>query len=135
MLTDVCPLRTDHQTTVSVSFVLHNPTSMRAEITRIDPVLPLGGLRLTATTTRSGGCERPGPPERRPGPADRTRSVAAGGRVLVTFRFTLPRICPTALPVQAMLRVRSSGVATTRRLPVVNDLAGVRYDTCIPGQW
>lgn len=126
VVADICPLRTDHQTTVTVTFGLRNVGSAPLTLVRVDPMLPRGGLRLTATATRSGSCAAPGPS---------TRTIAPHGRVLVSFRFTLPRTCPTALPVQARLQVREGGTTTTLQLPVVNDLSGTRYDTCIPGQW
>jgi hypothetical protein len=121
---EVCqPPRTDGRTRLDVSFTLVNILDRPVTLVRVEPLLPLQGLRALATELRSGSCAAPGPPL----PNDQVRGR---GSLLVVFRLALPTTCPAALPVGATVAERSAGRHVATDLPLLSDLGGVHFSTC-----
>jgi hypothetical protein len=121
---DICPIVTDHRTTMEISFVLENITPVRVIITRVTPVLPLKGFRPTGVELQFGLCKD------RAKPALLEPRLAAGGAVLVTLSFALPDTCPAPYPILLRVMLTIDGQRRVEDLPLLSDLGGVRFDTC-----
>jgi hypothetical protein len=126
-LGEVCDPPRPTKRTFDVRFTLVNPSPARLLLLRVVPGLPLGGLTLERTLITSGGCQDPS------GPVLTQPTVAAGGSVVVVFRFRQPTTCPKALPVQADVTSRVFDVSQSGQrvvLPVYPDLGTLDFTTC-----
>ena len=121
----LCRPVTDGRTTLLVSFTVINLSPATVRVTGIEPVLPLGGLRVVSSDVASGSC---GAPRVAPAGLD----VVSGASLLVTFRFLLPPGCPQALPVQAGVKVQTQAGVVADVVPVYPDLGSIAFHTC-PG--
>ena len=121
----LCRPVTDGRTTLLVSFTVINLGQATAKVTGVEPVLPLGGLRVVSTDVASGDC---GAPRVAPAGLD----VVSGGSLLVSFRFLLPAGCPQALPVQVGIQVQTRTGVVADVVPVYPDLGSIAFHTC-PG--
>ena len=119
----ICPAVTDRVHTLLLSFTLTNITTATVTVERVEPVLPLQGLRTVSIDIAGGTCD-----EHRGAPT--ALEVPAGTALLVTFRFLLPATCPKPLPVQVRVDVRSGSAVLTTVVPLYNDLGAVNFDTC-----
>jgi hypothetical protein len=122
---DICPIVTDHRQTIAITFVLENVTPVHLTIAKVMPVLPLKGLRPTGVVLEYGLCN-----ERVPNPGLPEPQLGAGGTVLVTLNFALPDSCPAPYPVLLRVTMTIDGQRRVEDLPLLTDLAGVRFDTC-----
>jgi len=131
----ICPPVTDGAHALVVSFVLRNVSAVPVTVRSVQPLLPLGGLDTVAIDISGGSCAAT---SGAPGGLD----LAAGGDLVVSFRFLLPGTCPQALPIRARTvvlvspassgnPVDTAGVRTVGDdLPVFNDLGPIRFSTC-----
>ena len=129
----ICPPVTDGRHALVVSFVLRNVSAAAVTVRSVQPLLPLGGLDAVAIDISGGSCAAT---SAAPGGLD----LAAGGDLVVSFRFLLPGTCPQALPIQARTEVLVSpavsdtpvdaATAVGDDLPVFNDLGSIRFSTC-----
>ena len=132
---EICPPATDGRHALVVSFILRNISAVPVTVRSVQPLLPLGGLDAVATDISGGTCAATSG-------APAGLDLAAGGDLVVSFRFLLPGTCPAALPIQARTEVLVSPVlpgdtvtAATARVvgddaPVFNDLGSIRFSTC-----
>ncbi len=120
-----CKPVTDGRTTLVVAFTVINLSQATAKVTGVEPVLPLGGLRVVSTDVSGGSC---GAPRVAPAGLD----VVSGASLLVTFRFLLPPGCPQALPVQVAVQVQTQAGVVADVVPVYPDLGSIAFHTC-PG--
>lgn len=120
----LCPVQTDGERLLIVRFMLANRSGSPVEVDEVEPLLPLGGLRLRSVSTVSGDCHRWVPA------APGEEVIAPNGRRVVSMLFDLPRRCPHPFPVQARVRSTSGGVSATADLPVLADLTGTPFDAC-----
>ena len=122
----VCDVGTDHGRRLAVRFLVSNKGSRPLRVLSAGPTLLTGGMRSLSTSVVRGDCYRwlPG------GPDD---VIAPGESRAVTMQLRLPRTCPWALPVRAMLLVRpvgTSGPGRSVTFQLVDVLAGTRFDSC-----
>jgi hypothetical protein len=123
---DICPASTNRRTTLNVSAVIHNDTTLPEEIEALTPALPLGGLKTTGVSLRSGTCSHPvGKPA-----SPLHHVLEPGATALVTLHFTLPRTCPQPLPVELDVTLSITGDVRSEQLRLFNDLGGVTFDSC-----
>jgi hypothetical protein len=120
-----CKPVTDGRTTLLLAFTVINLSQATAKVTGVEPVLPLGGLRVVSTDVSGGSC---GAPRVAPAGLD----VVSGGSLLVTFRFLLPPGCPQPLPVQVAVQVQTQAGVVADVVPVYPDLGSIAFHTC-PG--
>jgi hypothetical protein len=96
-----------------------NRSAAALTLDAVDAVLPLGGLRATATTCGTCG--------QLPPPAGDIAPVAAGGTGWLTITFAVLVACPGPLPVQFRVHYTQAGTSGTAGLPGFNDLGNVPY--------
>ena len=103
-----------------------NPSDQPLTIDRVQPLLPLGGLR--PKTVARGACGQLVPM----GSADAVAGyeVAARASVWITIEADVLMSCPAALPVQMRLHFTQLGHQFTAELTPFTDLGDVHYRGC-----
>lgn len=125
----VCPVSTDHRTTLSITLVLRNDTQVTERVEGLAPALPLGGLVDQGVVIRSGSCQVPfGKPVKADG-----QVLPAGTTILVTLHLGLPRTCPQPLPVGLDVTLSISGDVRAESLSLFDDLGSIPFATCPAG--
>lgn len=124
----VCPVTTDHRTSLTISLVLHNDTDVTEHIEQLSPALPLGGLIDKGAVIRSGSCSAPsGKPLPATGqvlPADKT--------LLVTLHLGITATCPKPQPVGLDVTLSIGGNPRAEQLTLFPDLGEFAFDACHP---
>lgn len=103
-----------------------NRSAAALQLTSVDPVLPLGGLR--ADVESLGACGQVGP-----APAAAGASIAAGATAWISSVFDVLETCPQALPVQFAIDYLQGSRAARVTLGGFSDLGGVSYSGCAAG--
>ncbi len=102
-----------------------NQSDRTAALRRIEPVLPLGGLRAVASRWRTCGAL----PELGPGPGP-AAALGPGATGWLTVTFAVMAGCPGPLPVQFKISYAQAGSLVTAELPGFPDLGQVQYNNC-----
>jgi hypothetical protein len=121
----ICPVVTDGHTSMTVSFVLANPTPATLLLADVRPELPLPGLKPSRPVTSGGTCAHPGT-ARAKGP------LRSGQGKLFTMRFRLPKVCPQFIPVGVAYLIWPGDTRIPQQSMLFSDLAAVDFDTCPP---
>jgi hypothetical protein len=100
-----------------------NRSAASVRLTEVDPVLPLGGLRVTRQSV--GPCGGLGLTQPIAG-----ATVRAGSSVWVSAVFDVLLTCPTPLPVQFNVAYSQGESTGTASLAGFADLGGVTYSGC-----
>jgi hypothetical protein len=128
---EICPVAVEHTSAIDVTFTLIGTGRQPVRITRVEPLLPLGGLRVLSVTLSGGTCATRSTRTAPSAPTVPTAPIASGGAsVLVSMRFTPKEACPQPFPVQATVHEVVGGYAATDSVAVLNDLGGVVFATC-----
>jgi len=125
VLTDTgnrCAVQLGHELQLGIQ--ISNSSSGAVVLREVRPILPLGGLRATASSWGTCG--------ELPVGAGAAPSLAAGSTGWLTMTFDVLTRCPRPLPVQFNLSYTQAGKAQTVRLDAFPDLGNVRYTGC-PG--
>jgi hypothetical protein len=122
----ICPVSTDHHSTLAITLVLLNDTEVTEHITGLSPALPLPGLVDKGATIRSGSCVAPS------GKAAKAdgQVLPPGTTILVTLHLGLPATCPQPSPVGLDVTLSIEGNIRSEQLSLFNDLGSVAFDTC-----
>ena len=113
-------------TSLSVSFLLLNPTAHTEKLVSIAERLPMGGLKPQGTYVRSGTCTAiPGALRKPAGLV-----LKPGNYTIVVMNFGLPDSCPQPVPVGATVVVTGSQGPIVNSLPVFGDLGDVQFENC-----
>jgi hypothetical protein len=96
-----------------------NRSAAALSLDEVDAVLPLRGLRATATTWGTCG--------QLPPPVGDIYPVAAGGTAWLTVTFEVLVACPAPLPVQFRIHYTQAGTSGIADVPGFNDLGDVPY--------
>jgi hypothetical protein len=118
-----CAVQLGHALQLGVEVV--NQSDRTVALRRIEPVLPLGGLRAVAS--RWGTCGALA--ELGPGPHQAT-ALGPGATGWLTVTFDVMVGCPQPLPVQFKVSYVQAGRFVTAELPGFPDLGQVRYNHC-----
>jgi hypothetical protein len=123
---EVCKPVTDGRNTLTVRFLLRNVTGLPEQLVGVSPELPMGGLRPRGAAVQRGTCAhatgKPAPPAQNPMPA--------GGTLVVSLHFALPKSCPAPYPVQAVVTVGIGGALRMDTVALYTDLGSVHFDLC-----
>ena len=122
----ICPVSTDHRTTLAISFILHNDTPVTERVQQLKPALPLGGLVSRGVVIRSGTCTGPSGTAVRPA----GQVLAAGTTMLVTVHLGLTKTCPHPLPVELDVTLSINGDVRAQQLSLFNDLGSIPFASC-----
>jgi hypothetical protein len=123
---EVCKPVTDGRSALTVRFLLRNVTGLPEQLARVSPELPMGGLRPRGTTVQQGTCAKPtGKPS-----APARNPLPAGGSLVVSLHFALPKSCPAPYPVQAVVTVGIAGVQRSDTVALYTDLGTLKFDLC-----
>jgi hypothetical protein len=109
-------------TTLELGVEVANQTDHAVALGRFRAILPLGGLRATATSVGTCGAL---PAE---GPTSLT--LPAGATEWLTISFHVLVRCPVPLPVQFVVSYADSGKLATVQLDEFPDLGQVTYSGC-----
>ena len=119
----MCAVQLGHALQLGVEVV--NQSDRAVALRRIEPVLPLGGLKAVAS--RWGTCGAL--PELGPGPHQAT-ALGPGATGWLTVTFDVMVGCPQPLPVQFKISYAQAGRLVTAELPGFPDLGQVQYNNC-----
>jgi hypothetical protein len=119
-----CSAQSGKQLQLGIEIV--NPSDLPLTIDRVQPLLPLGGLR-TKSITR-GGCGQLSPT--RSDDAVAGYEVAARASVWITIEVDVLTPCPAPYPVQVRLQFTELRRQFSTELPAFVDLGEVPYTGC-----
>jgi hypothetical protein len=116
-----CAVQLGHALQLGVEIV--NQSDRTVALHKIEPVLPMGGLKAVASRWGTCGALL----ELAPGPAT---ALGAGATGWLTITFDVLVSCPQPLPVQFKISYVQAGRLVTAELPGFPDLGQVRYNNC-----
>jgi hypothetical protein len=127
--TGVCPVVTDHRTTMTVSFTMQDITPVREVVRSVTSQDQVLGPRATGVSIRPGSCAAASGQPTPPG----NQVLDPGGEELVSLTYALPKTCPAPFPVQVSVGLSIADQPRAEQLVLLSDLSGVSFTTCASG--